>query len=94
VRPDEPLIDWEHWPIDRVWHALRGTQPWLDSLAHPRFSTRDFGVLGFARGEAPGDPGTVREDDQGYYAAHPQGKIRLSLDRSWSARARRAMRSA
>ncbi len=94
VRRDERLIDWEHWPIDRVWHALRGTQPWLESLQHPRFETLDWVVLGFARCEASGRPGTVCEDEQGHYAAHPQGKIRLSLDRSWRARARRVLRRA
>jgi methionyl-tRNA formyltransferase len=93
VRPDEPLIDWTHWPIERVWHALRGTQPWLDALEHPRYATVDWSVLEFTRGPSSGEPGTVREDGEGYFAAHPQGKIRLSLDRSWRARARRALRS-
>lgn len=92
VRPDEPLIDWERWPIERVWHALRGTQGWLDALKHPRYATLDWAVLTFSRGAASGDPGTVCEDAEGYYAAHPEGKIRLSLDRSWRARARRALR--
>jgi len=94
VRPDEPLIDWEGWPIERVWHALRGTQPWLNALAHPRFQSRDWFVLDLARGESSGAPGSVGKDDGGYFAAHREGKIRLRLDRSWRARARRALRSA
>jgi len=93
VRPDEPLIDWDRWPIERVWHALRGTQPWLNALTHPRFQARDWIILEFARGESSGAPGSVGKDDAGYFAAHREGKIRLSLDRSWRARARRALRS-
>jgi len=94
VRPDERLIDWDRWPIERVWHALRGTQPWLNAIEHPRFQTRDWVVLEVVRGVGSGTPGSVGKDDEGYFAAHREGKIRLRLDRSWRARARRALRSA
>lgn len=29
------VIDWENWPIERVWHVLRGTEQWLNSIAQP-----------------------------------------------------------
>lgn len=35
--PDEHIriIDWECWPIERVWHVLRGTELWLNAIAQP-----------------------------------------------------------
>jgi len=37
IKPEEhaELIDWEHWPIERVWHVLRGTELWLDCVTQP-----------------------------------------------------------
>jgi methionyl-tRNA formyltransferase len=34
VRPDEGsrLIDWEHWPVQRIWHFLRGAAHWTNVL--------------------------------------------------------------
>jgi len=34
VRPDEGsrLVDWEAWPVQRVWHFLRGAAHWTDIL--------------------------------------------------------------
>lgn len=29
------IIDWQQWPIERVWNVLRGTEQWLDALAQP-----------------------------------------------------------
>lgn len=29
------IIDWEHWPIERIWHVLRGTELWLNALPLP-----------------------------------------------------------
>lgn len=29
------IIDWEHWPIERVWHVLRGTELWLNAIEQP-----------------------------------------------------------
>ncbi len=36
IRPDEPLFDWENWPIARAWHMLRGTLDDLHSLPAPQ----------------------------------------------------------
>lgn len=37
LRADEhdTIIDWVHWPIERVWHVLRGTELWLNAIAQP-----------------------------------------------------------
>tara|TARA_R110001592_G_scaffold45986_2_gene146685 strand:- start:14507 stop:15577 length:1071 start_codon:yes stop_codon:yes gene_type:complete len=30
------IIDWHNWPIERIWHVLRGTEQWLDALPQPK----------------------------------------------------------
>ncbi|MCH7418392.1 methionyl-tRNA formyltransferase [Pseudomonas mosselii] len=37
LRTDEhgTIIDWARWPIERVWHVLRGTELWLNAIAQP-----------------------------------------------------------
>lgn len=37
LKPEEhaQIIDWEHWPIERVWHILRGTELWLNAITQP-----------------------------------------------------------
>lgn len=37
LRPEEhsQIIDWENWPIERVWHVLRGTELWLNAIPQP-----------------------------------------------------------
>lgn len=38
LRPEEHknIVDWDNWPIERVWHVLRGTESWLDALPAPK----------------------------------------------------------
>lgn len=33
----QSLIDWNNWPIERIWHLLRGTEQWLDAIPKPKF---------------------------------------------------------
>lgn len=37
LRPEEhsQIIDWDNWPIERVWHVLRGTELWLNAIPQP-----------------------------------------------------------
>jgi methionyl-tRNA formyltransferase len=30
------IIDWHNWPIERVWHVLRGTELWLNAIEQPK----------------------------------------------------------
>ncbi|MBI6582516.1 hypothetical protein YA0851_19430 [Pseudomonas synxantha] len=32
----ENLIKWDDWPVDRIWHTLRGTEQWLNAIEQPR----------------------------------------------------------
>jgi methionyl-tRNA formyltransferase len=79
----EPLIDWEKWPIERVWHVLNGTQAWLDALPPLPLPVRrvfSWKVDGYERcGSIKGAYGMIAKDRKGFYAAHPEGKIRLKV---------------
>lgn len=37
LRDDEhaSIIEWDEWPIERVWNVLRGTESWLNSVPQP-----------------------------------------------------------
>ncbi|MBI1903434.1 MAG: hypothetical protein HYS13_20215 [Planctomycetia bacterium] len=75
VRRDEPLVQWDEWDLQRVWHFLRGTQPWLDAVAYPPGGPWRIGP--YELGACGEQSGTVGRDDQGNFIAHRQGKIRL-----------------
>lgn len=30
------IIDWNNWPIERIWHILRGTELWLNAIFEPK----------------------------------------------------------
>lgn len=91
VRRDEPLIEWTRWPIEHVWHVLRGTDQWLDPLPMPPASTycMRWRIGEYIRGEAGGPPGSIAKDKNGSYAAHPEGRIRLFLRMDLKMRYRR-----
>ncbi len=45
------LIDWNQWPIERIWHLLRGTESWLDAISSPSgvFSGQRWQVLEYEK---------------------------------------------
>lgn len=99
VYPNESkLIDWENWSIERVWHIMRGTQEWFNAVPQPegRYAGHRWLVGEIEYRPTRDKPGTIHEDDLGYYVAHSQGRIRLSLRFStvkWAkVRARRLLR--
>lgn len=73
------MIDWEHWPIERVWTLLRFAEDWPGLLPRAPGWRRRFpwGIGHFVRGKSDGAPGQIRHDQQGFYLHHPEGKIRL-----------------
>jgi methionyl-tRNA formyltransferase len=86
VRRDEPLVEWDEWPLERVWHVMRGTGDWLDAVTPPSGQPpgRRWQVGEMVRGPVGGSPGTVAQDTDGYYAVHRSGKIRLTVDHTSS----------
>ena len=96
VLRDEKLIEWDTWEIERVWHFLRGTYPWLDSVEYPKrlFNLGTWRVGKVERGKCSALPGKVFKDDKGYFIAHRDGKLRLHIDYPWGGWMKRFMSEA
>lgn len=82
----EKLIDWENWPLERVWHVLKGTRRWLNVLPSVG-GWRSWRVGGVERGPAS-TAGRISRDGAGWFIGHRAGKIRLTLDYDWPQPAR------
>ncbi|CAM3613727.1 methionyl-tRNA formyltransferase [Halomonas lysinitropha] len=83
------IVKWEEWPIERIWHLMRGTEPWLNCIQQPSgvfkghrwiisryekdFSSKVNMEMHF---------GQVFKDCTGYFVLCRDGKIRL--ERSFS----------
>lgn len=84
IKRNEYLIDWENWPIERVWHVLRGSQQWLDAFPFPpvRFGGMcSWQIEGYEKGKIlGGGNGKISKDSKGWYIALPEGKIRLKVN--------------
>ena len=83
IEPGEQreLIDWKAWPIERVWHVLRGSESWLRAFDGPPGWRRAFRWTtgSYERGPVAGEPASIGRDRQGFYVVHPEGKIRLAV---------------
>ncbi|PYV40652.1 MAG: hypothetical protein DMG06_19600 [Acidobacteria bacterium] len=90
------MIEWDTWEIERVWHFLRGTYPWLDSVEYPKrlFNLGTWRVGKVERGKCSALPGKVFKDDKGYFIAHRDGKLRLHIDYPWGGWMKRFMSEA
>jgi methionyl-tRNA formyltransferase len=77
VSRNEKLVEWDTWPIERVWHFLRGTYPWIDAVSYPTGLNGKCTIGEIERGPCDERPGKVAKDQRGYYIAHGEGKIRL-----------------
>ena len=77
----ESVIDWD-WPIERIWHVLRGTELWLNVLEQPkgfykyqRWIVGDFTAFsGQVR-----EPGVIYKNQSEYLLAVKGGFISLSI---------------
>jgi methionyl-tRNA formyltransferase len=76
------IIDWAAWPIERIWHVMRGTELWLDCIDPPRGLYRGQrwivdGYVKAAPDRSISDIGTVKRDNNGFYVNCRDGQIRL-----------------
>jgi methionyl-tRNA formyltransferase len=76
----EELIDW-NWPIERIWHFLRGTA-YQDKSFKYRLPGSSWIVRDFKKGETDGTAGMLKISLQGFYMTHREGKIFVTL--KWS----------
>ena len=76
-------IDWRNWSLERVWHAMRGSYPWLDPIGCPAaLRGGRYRVGEYEAGEPRGEPGHVCRDGGGWYVAHSAGRIRICRARA------------
>jgi methionyl-tRNA formyltransferase len=90
VRRDERLIDWEGWPIERVWHVMRGTYPWMDAVDYPggTLTGARWSIGSIERRRTEDAPGRIGRDRRGWYVGHREGRIRIRPGISWRRRLR------
>ena len=75
------LILWETWPIERIWHLLRGTEDWLNALEQPEgiFRWHRWKILNYEVCSMSGyTPSKIYKDKGKHIVACKDGKIYLS----------------
>ncbi len=74
------LIDWKNWPITRLWSVLRFAEAW-QKVTPPQpdgwQGVFRWTIGPYTREPVHGEPGSLAQDEKGYYLVHPEGKIRL-----------------
>lgn len=80
------IINWAEWPIERIWHLMRGTELWLDCIGQPsglmkglRWSTDEFEKTDLYRADSK-LWGTLSSDKAGKYVICRDGLIRIHVD--------------
>jgi len=81
LKEHKTIIDWQNWPIERIWHILRGTELWLNALPQPtnlwrgqRWIIEEFEKIQ----DQTSRPGEIGKTASRYYVACPEGRIYLS----------------
>lgn len=83
LTPDEhkTIIDWQSWPLERIWHVLRGTELWLNALPQPkglwkgqRWIIEDYET----QPDQTTRPGEIAKQNGRLYVACKDGRIYLS----------------
>lgn len=71
------IIDWQTWPVQRVWNLLRGTESWLNALPAPRgiFTGLRWSIEGFDSVVVGGPPGRLGRSGFRRYVACRDGRI-------------------
>ncbi|TLP61157.1 MULTISPECIES: methionyl-tRNA formyltransferase [Pseudomonas] len=75
------IIEWQQWPVERVWNVLRGTEQWLNAIAQPggvytgqRWSVGDYHVASTGQFQ----PGEVYRHEGHFRVACKEGYISLT----------------
>lgn len=84
LKPGVPMVDFQNWPVERVWHFLKGmypqySEPLSDSGGRP---VPYSGVQGFAEEQHEQAPGTVQPGAGGWRLFCRGGIVTLDANRS------------
>ncbi|WP_042348352.1 methionyl-tRNA formyltransferase [Bacillus massiliigorillae] len=80
------LINWEEWPIEKIWHLLRGTEQWLEAIEQPTglFKGYRWEIMHFEKCTMDQyETSKVYADAFGRFIACKDGKIYLSKNFSF-----------
>jgi len=78
----QTIIDWQNWPIERIWHVLRGTELWLNALPQPSgfWKYQRWIIEGFDKQpDQITRPGEIAKQNGRFYVACRDGRIELTL---------------
>jgi methionyl-tRNA formyltransferase len=55
------IIDWANWPVEHIWHVLRGTELWLNAFSQPSgiYSGQRWKIGGFVKIQHTHKPGEL-----------------------------------
>jgi methionyl-tRNA formyltransferase len=88
IKPSEhsSIIQWHEWPLDRIWHLMRGTELWLNCIEQPKglFKGLRWSVGQYVESTIydayPHLWGSVILDKQCHHVACRGGYIQISLE--------------
>lgn len=82
LKPEEhaKIINWQEWPIERIWHILRGTELWLNAFEQPKglYKAQRWLVGDFEKQSNNHKAGSLVKYQGKYALAVPEGYIYLS----------------
>ena len=88
IKPSEHgyIVNWAEWPIERIWHVMRGTELWLNCIEQPSGLMKGlrWTIDGFEKGDFYSAEsnlwGTLSSDENGKYVICRDGLIRIHAD--------------
>ncbi|NYT64539.1 methionyl-tRNA formyltransferase [Alcaligenaceae bacterium] len=74
------IVDWQNWPIERIWHILRGTELWLNAIPQPNgiYHGQRWVVEEFEKQQNIHKPGKLTKYKGRHVVAMPSGYIYLT----------------
>lgn len=77
------IIDWINWPIERIWHVLRGTEQWLNAIEQPTWlmAGQRWSIQEYEQTEEKlGTPGQIGKIKNKKCVFAKDGLIYISID--------------
>lgn len=75
------IIEWNNWPIERIWHVLRGTELWLNAYQQPKgfLKGQRWQVGDFIKQKNKSKPGSIVRLQGKTAIATPEGFIFIAI---------------